>query len=62
MRLLLTYLLITALTCVSILHWLEADDLLPSPLRYSAWGDVLDFPSAPDAVKTSASPLTEGEQ
>ena len=60
MRLLVTYLLITALTGLGILHALDADDLLPAPLRYSTWREALDFPSAPDAVKTSTSTPTEG--
>jgi hypothetical protein len=62
MRLVLTYLLIAGLSCLAVLHWLEADDLLPTPLRYTTWADVLDFPSGPDAVKTSTSPLSEGDQ
>lgn len=62
MRLLLMYLAITALTCVGVLHWLEADELLPAPMRYATWGELLDFPSAAEGVKTSATTRTEGER
>ena len=62
MRLLLIYLLCAGATCLGLLHWLDADDLLPSPMRYGTWEGVLDFTSEADAVKSSASPATEGEK